>query len=215
MAFASSMSSSISARRRRYDSLACASSNWTANPLETPDTRLRRAASRFKFELIAVDQVYDVELLALCRSFVVGPSGGAATTSLRPLSGENGTAATRVASVSGGGCNTQGAITLEAADNAVCAIINNRLPTLTIDVAIAVDPGSYTVSEAAGTIAEPAHRLRFACDSHPSGFSQPSVSIKGESHIAVHRIVGDVDLLLAALSEELDDHVAFLNTWQR
>ena len=60
-----------------------------------------------------------------------------------------------------------------------------------------------------GWAAEPAHRLAFARDPLAADLVQAFGLDQGEGHIAVeHRVVGQVDLLLAALAQEALDLVA-------
>jgi hypothetical protein len=58
-------------------------------------------------------------------------------------------------------------------------------------------------------VAESAHGLRLACDASAGGLIQALGLDQGEGNVAVEgRVVGEVDLLLAALAEELAHFVA-------
>ena len=58
-------------------------------------------------------------------------------------------------------------------------------------------------------VPEPTHRLNFALDSGPCCGVQLLRLDEGKSHVTVeHRVMGQVDLLLAALPQELLDLIA-------
>jgi hypothetical protein len=59
-----------------------------------------------------------------------------------------------------------------------------------------------------GMVAQSAHRPSFAADAGPGGIIQFLSLYQGKSHISVkERIMGEIDLLLAPLTEEFLDLV--------